>query len=53
MAGSSVPPPTSPKWMSVRFEVVHDELHGLQQQVDAFLLAHHADVADEILAAAA
>ena len=30
---------------------MHDELHGLQQQVDAFLLAHDADIADQVLAA--
>ncbi len=36
--------------MSVRPRCLHDELHGLQQQVDALLLAHDADITDQVLA---
>src|SRR5258708_31468049 len=36
----------------VAAEVVHDVARCLQQIVDALLLPHHPDVADEILAAA-
>ena len=32
-------------------QVLHDELHRLQEQIDAFLLAHDADVTHEIFPA--